>query len=134
MTITDVLPTLLEAAGGGNAIPSDLDGHSQIQALLGGDSERADYVAAQITGGFAVYRWPWKMIDAPVPKLFNVSVDPLEETNLASLKPELVEALQVRLSNWNFSDDPGPPILEVLFDPDTFGGVEDRIPWPDKVH
>ena len=54
--------------------------------------------------------------------------------NLFLDQPKLVEKLQVRLSSWDFAEDPGPPILEVLFDPDTFGGSEDRQPWPDKAH
>jgi arylsulfatase A-like enzyme len=133
MTITDVLPTLLDAVGASAAIPADLDGHSQLQALRGGTSQRADYAVSELTTGVAVYRWPWKLIGTEVPELFNVLKDPLEQNNLASSEPELVAALQSRLATWGFAEDPGVPFFELLFDPDTFGGEEDREPWPDVV-
>jgi len=60
--------------------------------------------------------------------------DPLEETNLASSRPDMVKVLQEGLAQWDFAEDPGIPVFELLTDPDVFGGVEDgRLPWADAV-
>ena len=133
MTITDVLPTLLDVIGAGTAIPSDLDGHSQIDALLGGTSERADYAVSELMTGLAMYRWPWKLVGTKEPRLFNVEEDPLEKNDLAAANPDLVSTLQTRLFTWGFAEDPGIPFFELLFDPDLFGGEEDRAPWSEVV-
>ena len=44
-----------------------------------------------------------------------------------------VEALQAGLDAWPFAPDPGAPFFDLFFDPDTFGGEEDREPWADVV-
>lgn len=135
MTITDVLPTLLDAAGLNASAPDDLDGHSQLAVLTGKQSKRADYAVSELSEGFAIYRWPWKLVGTENPRLFNVLKDPLEQKNLAQNEPEIVSALQNRLATWGFTEDPGIPILEILLDPDTFGGEEDgRLPWAEVLN
>ena len=133
MTITDVLPTLLDAAGANAVVPDDLDGYSQISALQGGTSKRADFAVSGLTAGLAMYRWPWKISGTETPQLFNILEDPLEKNNLAAANPELIAILQTRMDTWGFAADPGIPFMELLFDPDHFGGKEDRAPWSEVV-
>ena len=131
-TVTDVLPTLLDAIGAKTSIPSTLDGRSQLDALRGETSEHPDYAVSDLVSGLAMYRWPWKLVGEDEPKLFHVLDDPLEQTDLAVQEPERVAAMQQAMSAWGFSDDSGIPIMELMFDPDTFGGEEDgRPPWAD---
>ena len=106
----------------------------KIAVLGGGKSQRADYVVADLVNGYAVYRWPWKLVLGETPQLFNLVEDPFEQSNLAGTETELVQVLQTRLSEWEFAKDPGIPFMDLFFDPDTFGGEEDgRLPWPDAV-
>ena len=131
-TVTDVLPTLLDAIGAGENIPATLDGRSQLGALRGQESEHPDYAVSDLVSGLAMYRWPWKLVGEEDPKLFHLLEDPLEQTDLADQEPERVSAMLESMSAWGFSDDSGIPIMELLFDPDTFGGEEDgRPPWAD---
>jgi hypothetical protein len=57
----------------------------------------------------------------------------LEKNDLAAAKPRLISTLQARLSNWDFAEDPEIPFIELMFDPDHFGGEEDRAPWSEVV-
>ncbi len=133
-TVTDVLPTLLDAIGAERSIPSTLDGRSQLKALRGQVSEHPDYAVSDLVSGLAMYRWPWKLVGEDKPKLFHLLDDPLEQTDLAAQQPERVAAMQESMSAWGFFDDSGIPIMELLFDPDTFGGEEDgRPPWADVI-
>ncbi len=134
MTIADVLPTMLDAIGAREQIPGDLDGRTQLNALNAGVSERPDYAVSALISGLSMYRWPWKLVGTETPQLFNVREDPLEQFDLAATEPELVSVLTTKLATWDFAEDPGAPLLEVLIDPDTFGGEEDgRLPWPETA-
>ena len=134
MTISDVLPTLLEAVGATDAIPDDLDGESRWAALQGGDEpdDPPDYA---ITGyrGMAIYRWPWKLLDpeSDEPRLHHLERDPTEEHDVASQHPDLVAALVAMAKTWPRGRGPEVSMLEVMWDPDRFGGPEDRPPWAD---
>ena len=66
-------------------------------------------------------------------ELFHIINDPLEEHNLAAEHPEIVADLQLRLDNWGYRPDQGIPWLDVIFDPDTFGGEENRAPWVESI-
>ena len=133
MTISDLLPTLLEAIGQRARIPDDLDGASQWGVLTGtGPSRTPDYVTSE-RGGMALYQAPWKLVlreDAA--QLFDVYADPLEERDLATTHTERVEEMTETARAWPRLDRPGETtILQLLFDPDRFGGSEDRDPWAD---
>ena len=65
--------------------------------------------------------------------LFNVSADPTERRNLAQQMPQKLAELQTALTDWNPPPPSAPPLYDMLFDPDDFGGEEDREPWPDTV-
>ena len=131
-TISDVLPTLLDAIGEGDSIPTDLDGRSQWASLRGDakGSETPDYVTSGF-GEMAIYRAPWKLIDPDSPRLHHIYDDPLEERDVATDHPEIVDALVVAANAWPRGPDSEIPMLEILLDPDLFGGPEDRKPWAD---
>ena len=133
MTISDVLPTLLEAIGAGDRIPGDLDGASRWATLTGrGSSRTPDYVTS-VRGAMALYRSPWKLvIEGGGVRLYDVFEDPLEERDLAGAHPERVAELSAVARAWPRHDRPGETtILQLLVDPDRFGGPEDRPPWAD---
>lgn len=133
ITVSDVLPTILQAIGEEAAIPEDLDGQGHWRTLLGEPEPSPDYAVSGLLHGVAVYRWPYKFSDAENPQLFDVMADPLEQNNLAHALPDKVAELNDLLTNWTVGPDPGVPYFDLFFDPDTFGGKEDRIPWADRV-
>jgi arylsulfatase A-like enzyme len=132
MTISDVLPTLLDAIGHGDSIPDDLDGRSQWAALRGDSkgSETRDYVVSGYVG-MALYRAPWKLIDPESPRLYHIFNDPREEKDVASEHPAIVEALVAAANAWPRGPHSELSMLDILLDPDSFGGPEDREPWAD---
>jgi arylsulfatase A-like enzyme len=132
MTMSDVLPTLLDAIGAENQIPTDLDGRSQWAALRGDatGSATSDYVTTGYAG-MALYRTPWKLIDPKSPRLYHIYDDPLEEKDLAADRPEIVEELVAAAKAWPRGPESAESMLDILMDPDAFGGVEDREPWAD---
>ena len=133
MTISDLLPTLFEAIGAGAATPQHLDGRSQWAALTGsGASETADYVISALDGA-AIYRSPWKLVQGRETRLYNVFADPYEEHDLSEDHPEIVGTLSARLEAWPRGEREVRPMLDVMLDPDRFGGEEDRAPWADAA-
>ena len=132
-TVSDVLPTLFEAIGEEGRIPLSLQGKSQWKGLNGGLSEKPDYVVADLIDGFSIYHWPWKLINNEQVELYQIMKDPLEQRNLASTHPNIVTDLRQRLANWQYQPDSGIPWSDVFFDPDTFGGEENRAPWVETI-
>ncbi len=135
MTVSDVLPTLLEAIGAPDAIPDDLDGRSQWAALRGDPtgSETPDYVVTGLLEGAALYRPPWKLIEGDPPRLYDVYADPLEESDQSADRPELVADLVGALDAWPRAGAAEFSIVDGLLDPDSFGGEEDRATWVDAA-
>ncbi len=131
VTISDVLPTLLDAIGAADSIPTDLDGSSQWAALTGaGASETRDYVTNSM-GRIAIYRSPWKLFMEDPPRLYNVVVDPLEQEDLTAQQPAIVASLRARAEAWPAREWDATTAIGLLWDPDSFGGPEDREPWAD---
>jgi arylsulfatase A-like enzyme len=127
-----VLPTLLEAVGAADATPDDLDGRSQWAALNGdgSGSETPDYVTTGFDGP-ALYRAPWKLHEGDPPRLYDIFADPYEEKDLASDHPEIVAEMTATLDAWPRGTPMTHKLWHTLFDPDSFGGPEDRAPWAD---
>ena len=59
--------------------------------------------------------------------------DPTETINLASQHPEVVRDLQARLESFPQGEVISEPDHKFMWDPDFFGGPEDREPWADVV-
>ena len=131
MTISDVLPTLLDAVGAADSIPEGIDGRSQWAALRGETgSETPDYATVGLEG-MALYRPPWKLVDPDSPQLYQIYDDPEEERDLAAVRPEIVEALVAAARAWPRGPELDRSMLDIFLDPDSFGGPEDREPWAD---
>ena len=133
MTISDVLPTLLEAVGTPGEIPEDLDGASQWGVLSeSAPSRTPDYVIGD-TGAMAFYRAPWKLVlSGDETRLYDVFADPYETRDVAADHADLVAELTAAADAWPCHVRPGETSpLYFLWDPDGFGGPEDRAPWAD---
>lgn len=104
----DVLPTALAAAGA--PVPAGLDGISLLPQLTAG-STAVPHEALFWRLGLqrAVRRGPWKLVDwrdiaageQSGWQLYNLSVDPGEQHDLAADRPELVRELDVAWERWN---------------------------------
>ena len=134
MTMSDVLPTLLDAIGAAEMKPTNLDGRSHWRALFGdpANAEIPDYVTSGLDG-MALYRAPWKLVSPETPRLYHIYDDPFEERDLAGEHPELVRALVTAAEAWPRGVDLGEPMLKILLDPDSFGGPEDRDSWAEAA-
>ena len=100
--IIDIMPTLLEAAGG--TYPTELDGHtirpmegkSLLPAIVGNDPIPRDYLCWEHHGNRAIRMGDWKLVakgeTAPW-ELYNIPADRTETQDLVGEKPELVEQM-----------------------------------------
>ena len=131
ITASDLLPTILEAVGAADAVPPDLDGRSQWRSLLGeAGAGTPDYVTRGLEG-IALYRPPWKLIDPDAPRLHHVYDDPFEQRDLAREHPGIVADLVAAAREWPRGPGLDRSMFEIFWDPDSFGGEEDRAPWAD---
>jgi len=138
MTMSDVLPTLLDAIGAHESIPVNLDGRSQWASLRSDTTGRTtastpttpDYVTTGYAG-VAIYRAPWKLVDPESPRLYHIYDDPLEEKDVSADHPTLVEELVTAANAWPRGPESGESMFRIIMDPDSFGGTEDREPWAD---
>lgn len=106
---TDIFPTILEACGG-NPSDYELDGHSILPMLLGGEEKTHDYIFWEMEGQTAVRHGNYKLVlngqlvegeekRADV-FLSDLDVDPSEQNNLANEMPELAEELKTAALEW----------------------------------
>ncbi|ETX12716.1 sulfatase [Roseivivax halodurans JCM 10272] len=95
--VTDLMPTLLDAAGVAYD-PGAIYGQSMMP-LLSGETDEArgpeDSFGVEVSGNAALYRGNWKLVRTALPRgdftwrLFDLSVDPGETTDVADEQPEL---------------------------------------------
>ncbi len=132
-TAQDVLPTLLAAAG--LEAPGDLDGGDRWSVLTAGEAVDAKpYVTMGQGGAQAYYQWPWKLIaQDDAYELYHLERDPLEATDLAGIEPDRVSTLSAELEAIPRAETVHIPLYRVFWDPDFFGGEEDRAPWADII-
>jgi arylsulfatase A-like enzyme/Tfp pilus assembly protein PilF len=100
----DILPTVLDAVG--QAPRSDLPGRTLVPAAerRGGAPPRPSYfeaMASMLNRGWApltgIISGRDKLIDLPIPELYDLARDPGEQTNLAGNAPERQRVLQATL-------------------------------------
>ncbi len=102
----DLLPTILEAVG--QPVPEHAQGRSLLPLLEAGDEaggrERAVYSESMYP--LLHYGWAplrsirtsrYKFIDAPQPELYDLTADPLEETNVLRQQRQVSSGLRERL-------------------------------------
>ncbi len=135
VTVVDVLPTLMEAALGKEQYGQARDGDSRW-GLITGDTgtPTPDYVTIA-RDGMALYSNQWKLIDDDDLGLllYDLSVDPYEETDVATSHPELVQRLAAQLESSPRGEDIALPLWKVILDPDFFGGEEEGPSMADRV-
>ena len=120
ITGTDHYPSLLAMAGLGLQPQQHRNGESYMPALLGEDYQRSPMfwhsalgrpTSTGDTRSSAVIDGDWKLIqwyslkDESIERveLFNLVVDPGEQQDLSSQKPEKVDELQAMLNEWKSS-------------------------------
>ncbi|MEO1327872.1 MAG: arylsulfatase [Pseudomonadota bacterium] len=106
--VADLMPTLLDAAGVDyNA--DQLYGRSILPVLAGQTTEGRDddrSFGVEVSGNAALYRGKWKLVRTALPRgdfewrLFDLSKDPGETTDLASENPALFEDLQAEYQTY----------------------------------
>jgi arylsulfatase len=109
--LTDVLPTILEAAG--VSVPGDLAGQSMLPSLADGHATDGDHpLFWEHIGNAGARRGQWKIVREAEQdwELYDVHNDRSELHNLAAQHPEVVTQLSHRWAEWA-------------------GGVR-VIPWP----
>ena len=94
----DMLPTLLEAAGG--EAPEGIDGVSLIPTLTGkGEQVEPELYYWELANKQAIREGDWKLVRVfnkqkkPTTYLFNIAEDHNEQNNLADQHPDRVKAL-----------------------------------------
>lgn len=113
----DLVPTVLDAVGA--PVPQGLPGSSLMGILNGGRAEdRPAYFEAMmpvLARGWAPLRGVIagreKFIDLPVAELYDLSSDPLEQQNLAPVRPERTPVLTSVLRGFNVAP-PNRPVEE----------------------
>lgn len=101
LSVLDLMPTLIEAAGLLGEAPENLDGVNRWPALFGEDTERTEpiLIVGQ-RGSSAVIEGSLKLIQKGGEVfLFDILADPLESRDLAATRPDAVERLQAHLES-----------------------------------
>jgi arylsulfatase A-like enzyme len=136
VTVADVMPTLLEAAG----VPADAAAHSdgapRLDLLEGNDSPAPapDFVTIA-QDGTAFYRGDWKLIALASggTELYDLAADPTESTDLAGSEGARVAEFSEALAAVPRGEDVGLPLWRIIWDPDEFGGEERGPPMAERV-
>ncbi len=135
VTVQDVLPTLLGAAGlkGGAA---DYDGADQWPWIKRDSATPIPDYVTQGLDGVAFYRFPWKLLElrSGEVELYRIDEDPMEQHDRAAADPSVVEELANALDAFPRGATIHLPLWKMAWDPDFFGGEEDREPWADIVN
>jgi arylsulfatase len=107
--VVDLLPTLLELAGGeypsarnGKAI-TPVEGQSLVPLLRDGQRQGHDHLCWALYGSRAVRQGKWKItwgVTAKRWELFDVQADRSETNDLSPQHPERVESLSALWHNW----------------------------------
>ncbi|MEP7131614.1 MAG: sulfatase-like hydrolase/transferase [Acidobacteriota bacterium] len=104
----DILPTVLEAAGGG-ALPSGASGRTLLEpepmaSKENGSSEISYFesLTSFYTRGWAPLRGVvgggFKYVDLPIPELYDLRADPGETRNLAASRVDVLRSLKAKLT------------------------------------
>src|SRR5260221_2338332 len=108
----DLVPTILDALAVG--VPTDVAGQSLLGLLAGRSApERETYFEALSSAKnrgwaplYGLVQGGRKLIDLPIPELYDIARDPGETNNLAARDPEGLLALRSRLAGLR-ANDPG---------------------------
>jgi arylsulfatase A-like enzyme len=106
----DVVPTVLDALA--LPLPPDLPGRSLLPLAARGESPGSpsyfEALSSSLNQGWAplrgVVRDSLKYVDLPVPELYDLQADPLEEKNLAATRPSDLESMRSLLGRLRQED------------------------------
>ncbi len=106
----DILPTILDALG--MPKPPDLPGRSLLPAANGGTLAPApayfEAMSSALNRGWAplagLVRGSYKLIDLPIPELFDLAQDPHETRNLAAAEPQTLDLVRGELGRLRQAD------------------------------
>lgn len=106
--VSDLMPTLLDAAGV-DYDPSALYGRSILPVLAGEATQTRGDVegfGGEVSGNASLYRGNWKLVRTALPRgdftwrLYDLSVDPGETTDLAGENPELFAEMRAEYDTY----------------------------------
>ena len=134
ITVQDIFPTLIDAVGLPIDLGEGIDGASRWDVIADGAQTPPPDL---LIGGYldqAYYQGQWKLVSTEDRfELYDLSTDPTEQTDVAADHPEIVTALQEKMDAFPRGEIINPPMSAMFWDPDFFGGKEDRAPWADVV-
>jgi len=135
VTVQDVMPTLLSAIEYTPALSAPLDGADQWPRIADGQATEIPDLVTLGYFGDAYFHKDWKLVvlSEDQVELYNLADDPLEQKDLFADEPDIVAQLQEKMAKFPRGEPVNPPLWRILFDPDFFGGAEDRAPWADVI-
>jgi arylsulfatase A-like enzyme/tetratricopeptide (TPR) repeat protein len=106
----DILPTVLDALG--LEVPKDASGRSLLTLAAGGREAPApsyfEALSSSVNRGWApltgVGHARFKLIDLPIPELYDLEADPHETANLAAAEPRVLETMGAKLAGLRAAD------------------------------
>jgi hypothetical protein len=113
-----------------------LDGGNLWPAMLGQAVVMSPDYPTTGADGEAFYQGDWKLVLArgEDPQLYNVLSDPTETRNVAGDNAPRMMAMQKQLAAFPRGESIHQTAwIDILMDPDRFGGEEDREPWLERV-
>ena len=132
ITVNDVLPTLVAAAGIETFDTANMDGSNQWSFFKNQTTTITPNFITHAQFGEAFYKDNWKLRlpNNGAPELYQLDEDPTETQNIAAQNPDLVTALLKEFQAFPRGEVVNDPIWKAALDPDIFGGaVEDRAPY-----
>ena len=132
ITINDVLPTILAAAGIPTFDTTNVDGINQWAFLKNQTTTITPNFITHAQFGEAFYNDNWKLLvpNNGAPELYQLEEDPTETQNVATQHPDIVRVLLKELQDFPRGEAVNDPLWKAFLDPDIFGGdKEDRAPY-----
>ena len=103
MSVCDIMPTIAGLTGSPQVAVAGCEGDDVWAAVAGGELAKDRVFYWRTDGQLAVRRGDWKLVHTGATpeegsaELFNIADDPLEKSDLASEKPDIVSALREEL-------------------------------------
>ncbi|WP_080905420.1 sulfatase [Parabacteroides sp. Marseille-P3160] len=134
VSLTDILPTLFEIAGGENAQIPEIDGKSFLPLLKGKTNEHLTEVYASHTGDGTMNEAPMRMIRTKRYKyILNLAPEILYTTHIDKAKPPagywnswLVQSFRSEHAAsvlWRYHNRPKEELYDIIYDPNELNNI-----------